>query len=411
MRLELLNALDGKAIASELGSNKLEIADALASVKIPKKKSEKYRYFDIESLVSKDWDVLSTPNESFEKKGNTLLIEDAKVVSVPESSNITVELKAFEDVDFNHFDGLYFASHLLAKNTIVVRVSSDEKFEIKHKFTSEEKLINYRVVLLVDANTHVQVYESFDGEAKGSFVLAGYDIFLSRDSSLEFIKNQTLQEGSYTPIFTSAQKIDSNASLHLKTYDFANSNGLQLFQTTLLEHASMDAVHLLYTNKEAKAGTVSEIVHSGKNSKSTQNAKNILNDKSRGIFDALIKVTNQGKGTSAHQNSKAVLLNSGAYMASKPQLEIYIDDLEASHGSTTGQLDEKALFYLRSRGIREIEAKKMLILAFANEAIDTINDEAIANHIYVDFEKAYYGSAELDCIKTCHECEDMVLGE
>jgi Fe-S cluster assembly protein SufD len=98
-------------------------------------------------------------------------------------------------------------------------------------------------------------------------------------------------------------------------------------------------------------------------------------------------------------------------MASKPQLEIYIDDLEASHGSTTGQLDEKALFYLRSRGIKEVEAKKMLILAFANEAIDTIKDETIANHIYVDFEKAYYGSAELDCIKTCHECEDMVLGE
>ncbi len=411
MRLELLNALDGKAIAFELGSKKLKVADALATVKIPKKKSEKYRYFDIESLVSKDWDVVTTPNESFEKKGNTLLIEDSKVVSVPDSSNISVELKEFEDVDLEHFDGLYFASHLLAKNTIVVRVSSDEKFEIKHKFTQEDKLINYRVVLLVDANTHVQVYESFDGEAKGSFILAGYDIFLSRDGSLEFIKNQTLQESSYTPIFTSAQKVDSNASFNLKTYDFANSNGLQLFQTTLLENASMDAIHLLYTNKEAKAGTVSEIVHSGKNSKSKQNAKNILNDKSRGIFDALIKVTNKAKGTIAHQNSKSILLNSGAYMASKPQLEIYIDDLEASHGSTTGQLDEKALFYLRSRGIKEVEAKKMLILAFANEAIDTIKDETIANHIYVDFEKAYYGSAELDCIKTCHECEDMVLGE
>ena len=411
MRLELLNALDGKAIAFELGSKKLKVADALATVKIPKKKSEKYRYFDIESLVSKDWDVVTTPNESFEKKGNTLLIEDSKVVSVPDSSNISVELKEFEDVDLEHFDGLYFASHLLAKNTIVVRVSSDEKFEIKHKFTQEDKLINYRVVLLVDANTHVQVYESFDGEAKGSFILAGYDIFLSRDGSLEFIKNQTLQESSYTPIFTSAQKVDSNASFNLKTYDFANSNGLQLFQTTLLENASINAIHLLYTNKEAKAGTVSEIVHSGKNSKSKQNAKNILNDKSRGIFDALIKVTNKAKGTIAHQNSKSILLNSGAYMASKPQLEIYIDDLEASHGSTTGQLDEKALFYLRSRGIKEVEAKKMLILAFANEAIDTIKDETIANHIYVDFEKAYYGSAELDCIKTCHECEDMVLGE
>jgi Fe-S cluster assembly protein SufD len=97
-------------------------------------------------------------------------------------------------------------------------------------------------------------------------------------------------------------------------------------------------------------------------------------------------------------------------MASKPQLEIYIDDLEASHGSTTGQLDKDAMFYLQSRGINKQDAKKMLILAFANELIEQIEDENLKNMVQNSFEIAYYDKIEIDCIKTCHECEESILG-
>ena len=410
MKLELLNALDSNALLKEFNSNKLKVADALTRVKIPNKKSEKYRYFDITNVVQSDLELIITENIDYKEYGSKFVIEDANLIQAPQNSNLTVEIKAFSDVDLEHFDGLYFTSHLMAKNVIVIRVTSDTNFEIVHKFTKQKALINYRVVILVDTNTHLKVYETFDDASKQSVALSGYDIFLSRDATIEFIKNQTLNSGSIVPIFVSSYKLDSNANFKLGTFDFTNSNMLNIFRARLHKYTNFDATHLLYTNKECKAGTVSEIVHLEESAKSNQNAKNILNDKSRGIFDALIKVTSGGKGTIAHQNSKAVLLNSGAYMASKPQLEIYIDDLEASHGSTTGQLDKKALFYLRSRGISEVEAKKMLILAFANEAIATISDEKIANHIYIDFEKAYYGNAELDCIKSCHSCEDMVLG-
>ena len=98
-------------------------------------------------------------------------------------------------------------------------------------------------------------------------------------------------------------------------------------------------------------------------------------------------------------------------MASRPQLEIYIDELEASHGSTTGQLDGKQLFYLRSRGITEIEARKILIQAFANEMIDEIKDESVRERIHRDFETAYYGEVNFECIETCHGCEDKIIKE
>jgi Fe-S cluster assembly protein SufD len=411
MKLDILNALDAQAIVKEVGAkpSKEKIASYLAKLKIPNKKSEKYRYFDIESIVNSNYDLVTTQQSSFEVGGNKLVIKDGTLIKAPQIDGVTVEITDFNDVQSQHFDALYYASHLIAPVVIKVTLSKDAKFEIEHIVTKENSLINYRVVIFANANTHTQVYESYTAQANSSAVIAGSDIFVARDASLNLIKNKTINQDSATLIYSDFYKVDTNATLKLATYDFANKNALNIFKAELHEMANFDAGHLLYTNGDTKAGTVSEIEHIGKNSKSTQVAKNIISNNSRGIFDALIRVTNSAPGTIAHQNSKAILLQSGAYMASKPQLEIYIDDLEASHGSTTGQLDEKALFYLRSRGIKEADAKKMLILAFANEAIDIVADENIKNHIYVDFEKAYYGSAELDCMKTCHSCEDIIL--
>ena len=77
-------------------------------------------------------------------------------------------------------------------------------------------------------------------------------------------------------------------------------------------------------------------------------------------------------------------------MASKPQLEIYIDELEASHGSTTGQLDEKQLFYLQSRGISYVEARKILVIAFANTLIEEVKDTRQQERIKTAFEEVFY---------------------
>ena len=414
MKLEILNALDANSIIKELNSSKdkLVAASALEKLKLPNRKTEKYRYFsDIESIISKDWQILEPQEPKDEASGEKIVIQDGTLINRGDIDGVNVEYKEFNDIDSQHFDPLYFLSHLLAKKAIIIRCTKDCSFEIEHNFSKEDVLINYRVVILTDANSHVQVYESFKGDAKGSFILSGYDMFVSRDANFKFIKSHTLKDAKYLPIFTSRYKIDSNANMKLSSFDFAFANGLNLFRAELKENANIDAAHLLYVTNLAKYGIVSEIVHEGKSSISKQKAKSILDNKARGIFDALIRVQNSAKWTKAHQNSKAILLESGAYMASKPQLEIYIDDLEASHGSTTGQLDEQQLFYLRSRGIKLSDARKMLILAFANEIISSVDDEYLANKIYAEFERAYYGNYELDCIKTCDGCEELVLKE
>jgi len=277
---------------------------------------------------------------------------------------------------------------------------------------TRNKLLAYRVAIYIDAGVNVQLSELYDGsDAHGALILGGYDAFVAHRAQLSLISDRTLASEGYMPIFSNRIKADSHSNVILRTFDFGDGNGLQLFKVQLREYASIESSHLLYISGNARMGTVSKIIHIGKNSSSRQKAKNILKEQSRGIFDALIKVERSGKYTKAHQNSKSILLNNGAHMVSKPQLEIYIDDLEASHGSTTGQLDEQQLFYLRSRGISKDEAKKMLILAFANELIDAVVDDNIRENIHKSFEKAYYGHTYVACMETCHGCENAITAD
>jgi len=125
-------------------------------------------------------------------------------------------------------------------------------------------------------------------------------------------------------------------------------------------------------------------------------AKSIVREMATGIFDGRIRVDQKARYTNTRQHSSAILLNDNAFMEAKPQLEIYTDELEASHGATTGQLDEASLFYLRSRGIAHDEARKMLILAFANELIEAVEDHEVAELIRADFESAYYERSNHD---------------
>ena len=123
------------------------------------------------------------------------------------------------------------------------------------------------------------------------------------------------------------------------------------------------------------------VTHDAVDCESRQVFKNVLADKARGIFQGKIYVKEGAQKTDGYQISQAVLLNDGAEFSAKPELEIYADDVACSHGSTTGALDPTAMFYLRSRGVPKAEAEAMLIAAFADEAIEEIEDETVADAI------------------------------
>jgi len=355
---------------------------------LPSKKSEAYRYFDVESLLDGEYESLDYTQKVI-TEGEEIVIENGVIISAPQGLRIYYE--SCEQIDNNHFDPLYYLSHALYPRTIKIEVDGDAELKIVHRFTKSYAIINYRIVLFNQANRHSTIYEHFEGElVQNSLVMYGYDMHIAQDSSFRVVKVQTMQNQNYSMLASHKINIARQASCMFKSFDLGGDHALQLLKIELDEHAHIDAQHLLYLNAEAKRGTVSQIIHKRQNSTSNQEAKNILDGASRGIFDALIKVEHSAKYTKAIQNSKAILLHEKAYMVSKPQLEIYIDELEASHGSTTGQLDPQQLFYLQSRGIPAVEARKMLVIAFANTMMETIRDSRHQELIRNEFDKVFY---------------------
>ena len=376
---------------------------------IPNKKTECYRYFDIKELLEREISLHQIQKCEIEE-ANFVEIVDGVVTKAPKELKIAYTHE--RTIDANHFDPLYFASHALTQEVITIECSRDTEIKLHHRYTKSQTVMAYRIAFQIGTNAYVHISESFEGqEAQQSVVLYGYDLFASKDAHVEIIKDETLTQNIYTPLTSNTYKLEAQSEVKLFSFDFGEASGLELFSAEVGENANFDAKHLLYQKENGKRGRVTQIVHVGRGAQSSQVAKNILQDKARGIFDALIKIEQSAPGTKAHQNSKAILLNDGAYMASKPQLEIYIDDVEASHGSTTGELDEDQLFYIQSRGIAKDEARKMLILAFANEIIDAISQESVRESVHRSFETIYYGGAQLECISTCHHCSDTIIGE
>lgn len=124
------------------------------------------------------------------------------------------------------------------------------------------------------------------------------------------------------------------------------------------------------------ADTTILIEHKAPNCHSNQNYRYLLNDRARGVFQGKVHVHREGQGTDGYQLCNTVLLSERAEMDTKPELEIYADDVKCSHGATTAQPDETPLFYLQSRGIPLNEAKKMLLQAFIGESLENFDPES-----------------------------------
>jgi Fe-S cluster assembly protein SufD len=131
--------------------------------------------------------------------------------------------------------------------------------------------------------------------------------------------------------------------------------------------------------------------HRMPNCESNQLYKGILNDSSTGIFNGKIFVQPDAQKTNAYQSSKNILLNDNATMNAKPELEIYANDVKCSHGSSTGKIDEEALFYLRSRGIGIESARTIMLGAFAGDVIEKIKIEPLKNYVTGLVEKKISG--------------------
>lgn len=170
------------------------------------------------------------------------------------------------------------------------------------------------------------------------------------------------------------------------------------------EYADASLSGLSICNAEQVVDNQVTLRHSAQHGTSRQLFKNALFDTSRGGFGGKIIVENGARFTDAAQTNRNLLVSTDARMQTAPQLEIYCDEVKCSHGATTGELDERALFYMQTRGIPREEARKMLTQAFMADVIDNISFEVLRQRIHILVEKRLSGAeGSCDtCATACH---------
>ena len=239
-------------------------------------------------------------------------------------------------------------------------------------------------------NEKVTVNYGFDNTSGKNLVLIFYTLlFLFFTKNLDIIIEKNAKLTSYYLNSASKNKIIYNfIRSNLKTnsvfenYNFSHNVSScrdEIISNLNGQHSFVSLNNIQHLSQKCFHEIKWETNHNEENTKSSQFVKSALHDESVAAFQGKIFVKSKAQKTDGYQLSRALLLSDQSKFLSKPELEIYADDVKCSHGSSSGSIDPESIFYLRSRGIDEQRAKKMMIEGFLAEVINKIKNENIKN--------------------------------
>ena len=229
------------------------------------------------------------------------------------------------------------------------------------------------------------------------------EIFAAEGTRFDYydLEESTVSTTRYSSLYVK-QQAQSNVLVNGITLN----NGLTRNNYTIRldgEGAETTLCGMAIEDKNQHVDTYTHITHAVPGCKSTELFKNVLHGHATGIFSGRIIVKPQAQKTKAYQSTRNMCLTRQARMYGKPQLEIHADDVKCSHGMTTGRLDEKALFYMQSRGLSRDEAKTLLSVAFTADVIEHVRLEALKDRLHYLVEKRFRG--ELVQCADCRACK------
>ena len=229
-----------------------------------------------------------------------------------------------------------------------------------------------RVLVILEDSAAAQIIESYNGLEGQYFINGLTEVFQESNSEFEHIRIQNETRDSFH-IGTLAIEMKTGSRYHGTNLHF----GAQLARLDLNAFLNGENIEALFNGVAIGSGDQvvdnhTRIDHAKPNCNSFEIYKTVLDDHATGIFNGKIFVYEDAQKTDAKQTNKAVLLSKNATINTKPQLEIFADDVKCTHGATVGKLQEDALFYLRARGIAKEEAESLLVYAFAADVLNMI---------------------------------------
>jgi len=356
------------------------------SGKFPTRKDEYWKYSDPSAILNLDLNFNDSGN--FEDENYDIILCNGKIVKTLtelktgtiadglEKGYITKELFKEENNAFlnlnNAFaiNGCYLILDSGGKNDIKVLNLIDND--------GRNQAIYPKFVIISGKNSDSTIFEEIRVRGNGTnFVNSVTDIIIEDGANLEHIILDDFAKDTYNiSNICVKQKKDSNFRSH--NFSIGKELARRDYNIELLgTGANCDLYGLYFVDGNNHIDHHTTVEHKKENCTSNEHYKGILSGKAVGVFNGRIHVHPKAQKTDAIQNNQNLLLTDDAIIHTKPELEIYADDVKCTHGATIGQLDEKALFYLRTRGLNQEKAQELLMRAYVGEIINHISNEEI----------------------------------
>ncbi|WP_299098370.1 Fe-S cluster assembly protein SufD [uncultured Winogradskyella sp.] len=381
----------------------------------PTKKLEDWKYTSLNSVLKQDYSV-------FPKNENALEFKDIKKYFIHEIDSYKIifidgkysshlsqtthdgldvclmsaaltkpKYKVIIDNYFNKIaskDGLSSLNTAFSQEGAYINIPKhkvvDKPIQIIHFSTGNEAavMLQPRNLIIVNENAHVQIIERHQSLTDNPVLTNSVtEIFTNKRAIVDYYKIQNdKQSASLIDNTYVNQKQESLAKVH--TFSFGGKltrNNLNFYQNGERIDSTMKGITIIGDKQHVDHNTL--VHHIEPNCESHQDYKGIFDDNATGVFNGKVVVEKLAQKTNAFQANNNILMSDKASINTKPQLEIFADDVKCSHGCTIGQLDESAMFYLRSRGIPEKEARALLMFAFSNNVMDSVKIPELKNRI------------------------------
>ncbi|MCK5379572.1 MAG: Fe-S cluster assembly protein SufD, partial [Acidobacteria bacterium] len=256
----------------------------------------------------------------------------------------------------------------------------DRPLDIVYNTTGDDIVTYPRTLIIAEEGAKATVLETFVGDGR-SLICPVTEVAVGPNTSLSHTRLVEINtEGSC--VGSLSVTVDEHATYRLSSAALGGSLVRADIRVDLVGEGAdtvLDGLTLVGGNEQGTAHVI--VDHRVPNCTSTQRFRSVLDGRSKAVFTGRIIVAEDAQKTDARQSSRSLLRSSDAVAHNNPQLEIYADDVRCTHGSTVGQLDPEALFYLRARGIDRLTAEGLLTLAFAAEVLEGIPIEAVRSRL------------------------------
>lgn len=258
----------------------------------------------------------------------------------------------------------------------------EKTIEIVHITDGQQVLSNVRNTIVVEKSAKAHVVQRFvSTDGSGGFTNTITEISIAPNANVSMDK---LQEESDTQFQVAREivKQEADSVFTINTVTLRGAlvrNDLRISVDGTNCETNLNGAYVLSGNQHVDNHTI--VDHRMPHCQSNELYKGVIDENATAVFNGKVFVRKDAQKINAFQSNANVLMSDSATVNSKPELEIYADDVKCSHGSTTGQIDEEAIFYLRARGIGEASARKLMVAAFIGDVLSKIENEAVHDHV------------------------------